>query len=244
MRGRQETGFSLLELLIAVTLIVLLAAFVTNLSSRSYAGETVIKDAARRLRLRRAEAIRLSAGLGADAVERVGWQPRVSIDFADLSTTAALRLGSCADSSVTQPSCTASTLSASCYCLNADGNPVPADSWTYRYQGSEMRLPTGWSVARTIADLPADIPPLQNTKITTSISFETSGQVTPVSNTQPPPAKEISAEVWAIYFTDGARDARALTVNESGFIEIWRWQPRTGGGGNWQGFANRPSTEL
>ena len=128
-RRRDETGFSLLEMSITVALIVLLAAFVTNLSSRDSAGEIVIRDAARRLRLRRAEALRLSAGLGADAVERTGWQPRVTIDFADPSTTAALRTGSCTDSTATQPRCTTGTLSSSCYCLNADGDPAPADAW-------------------------------------------------------------------------------------------------------------------
>jgi hypothetical protein len=245
MKLSPHDGFSLLEMLIAAGLVMVLAAFVVNLSSRDGAGEIVVRDAARRLRLRRAESIRLSAGLGADAVERSAWQPSVTLDFADPPTTAALRLGNCADAAVTRIRCPAGEPSPSCYCLDADQKPEPAVAWDYRYQGGEMRLPAGWAVARAAKDLPPGVPELPNSQLTTLVSFATAGQVSPVDTKTPPPAQEVPAKVWAIYFTDGEETVRALTVNESGFVEIWRWQPRGGdGGGDWQGFGNRSCDEL
>lgn len=237
---KRSQGYSLIELLIALSLIALLAAFVINVFHREGASDAVVKEAVQRLSRRRAEAIRLSAGLGASAVDRIAWQPPLTIDFADLATTAALRTGNCSDRTATHVVCPdGNDVSPTCYCLNGDGDPVPSAGWEYKYQNDAMRLPSSaWQVAATTAALPAGVPALSNTQPTTAISFEASGRVTPVA------VGNGRAKAWAIYFVAGAKAARAVTVNESGEMEIWRWQPNGDEDGAWQGYNNRPDSEL
>src|SRR5437764_2951362 len=153
-----EAGFSLVELLVVCALISILAAVaISQFSGRDQAGR-LAREIAWRVRQRRAAAIRLNALTEPTLLENYR-QPPVSIDFGNLSTTRSLRLEGTDATSFSPPA--------------AAGG---IGTWNYVYEGDELRLPLGWTIAADAQALGA-IPVIPLGVLTTVISFTADGRI-------------------------------------------------------------------
>ena len=209
-------GFSLVELLIVCAIISIVAAVaVSQFSGRDQAGR-LARDCARRLRERRAAAIRLNALTEPTLLENYR-QPPVSIDFSNLSTTRALQLEGTGATSFSQPP--------------AAGG---LGTWSYVYQGDELRLPTGWTIAANSQALGA-IPAIPLGVPTTVISYTSDGRLATLPSAPSSTDPNVESPFPAIYLVNGS-EARAIAVHPSGQVEIWQYDESAR---VWRGFGNR-----
>lgn len=226
MRQRREiksSGFSLLELIITLVLILLLCAFVTSVFYDRDKSEALIAEAAQRVRLRRAAAMQLSAGVGgASAIDRLASQPPVRIDLADSSTTRELILRGANASQLQCPETHPLSRSGWCEKINMDGSRERVrGTWDYQYLGKALAI-------TAISAVPDGVRPIAGAQLTTSLEFLANGRLT-----SPDPNAIGEAVNWVIYFRNNTK-VRALLVSEDGFVEICRWED-----GKWTGFEER-----
>jgi type II secretory pathway pseudopilin PulG len=226
---RAEGGFSLTELLVVMVIIIIVAGLAFTRFSGRDDGVRLGQDVARRIRERRAAAIRLNAQTAATQLEQYV-QPPVSIDFADAETTRSLRLeGTDANNDGLDD---ASGLPLTRFLPPAA--PGATGVWAYAYQGSPLQLPAGWRVAASAADL-NPIPLIPLGAPTTAISFTREGTVA-----NPPPAAGTTdpnrqTPFPVVYLTNGT-DAQAVAVHAAGLVEFWRWDASAN---VWRGFGDR-----
>jgi prepilin-type N-terminal cleavage/methylation domain-containing protein len=212
-------GFSLVELLIVCALISIVAAVaVSQFVGRDQAGR-LAREIAWRVRQRRAAAIRLNALTEPTLLENYR-QPPVSIDFGNLSTTRSLRLEGADATSFNPPAATGGI-----------------GTWNYVYQGDELRLPPGWTIAANAQALGA-IPVIPLGVPTTVLSFTADGRVAALPPATASTDPNIENPFPAIYLMNGS-EARAVAVHPSGEIEIWQFDETAH---VWRGFGNRTVT--
>lgn len=237
-----QAGFSLIELLVVITIIIIFSAIVISRgvfsSSRSHGGEQLITELATRLYERRGAAARLNGNKAANSFQSVT-APPLEFDLQNPSSTAAL---------VTEGVDT-----------NADGmDDVTGDRltflsggvWDLVYRGVPMQLPSDWQLALSAAAL-GSIPLIAGGARgrgmpVTRIAFDGDGQAlyrnasggwerTPSGTAA---GKKINESAfWAFYFIrpNSPQTAVAVAVYPaSGICERFRFD-----GTAWRGFADR-----
>jgi prepilin-type N-terminal cleavage/methylation domain-containing protein len=231
MIKRSSSGHTLLEMLIVVAMIAIVAALsIARLSGRDDAvrlGQT----AALRIRERRAAAIQLNA-LTTPTLLQNYIQPPVTIDFTNLDTTRALRI----DGTDTNHDGYDDTSGLQLTRFTPPASVGGTGSWSYAYQGEPVRLPAGWRVATSTANL-APIPPIPLGSLVTSISFTPEGKVSNQPATTGSINPNVESPFPAVYFTNGT-DAWAVAVHVAG-PEVWQWDRSSN---QWRGFGNRTVT--
>lgn len=217
------TGFSLLELLLVLGIVVVVVGFAVIQFKGTSDGERLAQSVARRIRERRSAAIKLSPQVVKTANEDYIIPP-VTIDFSNLSITAPLKIEAPAGTNITR--------------FNAPPSAGGIGTWTYEYQGSALALPTGWRVVRYDAELGV-IPQIALGQTTASIGFDKDGRPDPrPSHDSEPGAGTSENPFWIVYFTNGT-EARAIGVHSTGLVEVFRYED-----GIWTGFSGRPMAMM
>lgn len=215
----RSAGFSLVEMLIVCAIISILAAIaLASFANRDHAARFQA-DVASRIRERRASAIRINALAEATLLENFR-QPPISINFSDITTTAALVVEGEADRTTFQQSAT----------VGGEG------TWHFVYQGRELQIPTGWRIANSASEL-SPLPLIPLGVPTTSFSFAPDGTLDAASLPLSPSNTNANAEspFPTIYLTNG--DAgRAVAVHPTGLVELWQYDETAR---RWNGFSNR-----
>ena len=211
-------GFSLLELIIAMTVLVVAVAFSIPAFSNSGQEERFIQQAARRVRERRGAAIRLNPLAAGTSIENYT-QPPLLIDFANSQSTAVLVLDGPPGAAVTQ-------------------YDQASSSWTYVYEGMPLSPPPGWRLAGSAAEL-SPITPISGGRgaFATAVGFGCDGTPTPGP---PLPSGPGEAPFWSLYFTNG-KEARAIAAHATGDVEVWRWDSDSL---VWKGFQGRSWVKM
>jgi type II secretory pathway pseudopilin PulG len=207
------------ELLVVCAIISIVAAVaISQFSGRDQAGR-LARDCARRIRERRAAAIRLNALTEPTLLENYR-QPPISIDFSNFSTTRSLQLEGTGATSFSPPP--------------AAGG---LGTWNYVYQGDELRLPAGWTIAANsqalgvIQTIPLGVP-------TTVISYTSDGRLATIPSALSSTDPNVESPFPAIYLVNGS-EARAVAVHPSGAVEIWQYDETAR---VWRGLGNRTVT--
>lgn len=214
--AHSAAGFSVVELLVVCAIIGIVAALAfAEFAGRDQAGR-LARDVARRVRERRAAAIRLNALSEPTQLENYR-QPPVSIDFGSLPTTRPLQLEGAGATSFTPPPGTGGT-----------------GTWNYAYQGDELRLPAGWTIAANTQALGAT-PAIPLGVPTSVISFTADGRLATVPPAVGSTDPNRESPFPAIYMVNGS-EARAIAVHPSGQVEIWQYDESAQ---VWRGFGNR-----
>ena len=217
-RQNSERGFTLLELLTALAIIAIIVAFAFSRFIGRDVAESLVQDAARRVRERRAAAMRLNP-LDTSTVLENYKQPPLVIDFLDLSSTRPLVLDK-TDSGA------APTL------FQPPAAPGGEGEWIYSYRGLPIDAPAGWRVANRPAAL-REIPEIDRGEFATSVGFSAEGRPDPL----PQPGGTSESPFWAIYFiNEDASEARAIAIHATGLVEVWRYRATSP---IWKGFQDR-----
>jgi prepilin-type N-terminal cleavage/methylation domain-containing protein len=237
---RRARGFTLMEILITVSVIAALAVVTLPLLNGKGNAERLLVEATGRIRLRRLEARHLRP-LGAPTAHE-GWaQSPVIIDFRRLERTAPLRIDGAA--------------------TNYDGvdavRGLPVThfdltrrAWEYVYEGAPLSLPTGWQVVTDAAQLPDEVGLIKDSVgrvcgiPVSAAGFDARGRAWAdrdgdgLAESAPEVLAQAAAggfmPFWAIYFTDG-ETAVAVALYSTGVEEAWRWSP----GNGWRGWRSR-----
>jgi prepilin-type N-terminal cleavage/methylation domain-containing protein len=240
----QSLGYTLIEVLITVSVIAALAVVtLPTLGGRGNA-ERLLGEAMGRVHMRRLEARHLRP-LGAPTVHE-GWaQPPIIIDFGRLERTAPLRIDGAATNY--EGFDAARSLSLTHF-------DVTRGDWEYVYEGTPLRLPDGWRLAADVAQLPIEAGLIEDSAgrprglPVSAIGFDAKGRAWADSDgdglaeSSPETLAEAAAgddmPFWAVYFTDG-ETAVAVAVHSTGVEEAWRWSPGSG----WRGWRSRAAGE-
>lgn len=244
----KESGFSLIELMVVIAIVILLAAFTIPRLARGNDATLVSAQAASRLRERHAAALRLNRVLEPTSLENYR-QPPVLIDFLDPQSTRSLLTEGVDANNDGRDDNTGQTITR----FLPPSTAGSTGTWSYQYRGSSFTLPTGWRVASSAADM-GGIPLVGNGLgiLTTRIGFDAKGtalgdvnrdgiyEVLPnhyqgVGTNYATIDLNREGYFWAIYLTDGT-EARAIACHGSGLVESWRWDPD---GRAWRGYSDR-----
>lgn len=241
---RRSRGYTLIEVLITVSVIAALA--IVALPALSGRGDTerFLGEVAGRVRMRRLEARHLRP-LGAPTVHERWAEPPIVIDFGRLERTAPLRI----DGATTNYEGFDAARS-----LSLTHFDVTRGAWGYVYEGAPLLLPDGWRLAADAAQLPVEVGLIKDStgKLrgvpVSSIGFDAQGWAWAdrdgdgITESAPETLAEAEAggemPFWAVYFTDG-ETAVAVAVHSTGVEETWRWSPSDG----WRGWRNRSAGE-
>lgn len=232
-------GFSLVEMMIVVAVIIVVAAFAwPNLKSRDGRGD-LLRQGTEALQGRRKEA-RLLSPLGAKTAQENYTQPPLIIDFKQPATTAPLRIegtdnnGDFIDDD--RPGISLTRFNAA------------AGQWRYAYEGAPLALPSGWRLLPDGAGLPAGVGLIKDSagnvvgRPVSAVGFDAGGDAwgdqdgngtaesSPRSLTGTPGSE---SPFWAVYFTDG-ETACAVAIHATGYIETWVSTPA-----GWRGRKSR-----
>lgn len=241
---RRSRGYTLIEVLITVSVIVALAIVALPALSGKGDAERFLGEVAGRVRMRRLETRHLRP-LGAPTVHE-GWaQPPIVIDFRRLERTAPLRI----DGATTNYEGFDAARS-----LSLTHFDVTHGAWEYVYEGTPLRLPDGWRLAANAAQLPVEVGLIEDSAgkprgiSVSAIGFDARGRAWAdcdgdgVTESAPETLAEAEAggdmPFWAVYFTDG-ETAVAVAVHSTGVEEAWRWSS----GNGWRGWRNRAAGE-
>lgn len=248
---RNERGFSLMELLVVLGIIMIVSAIAVT---RMYTGkneiggaERVLEDVSARIVERRAAAVRLNGEDRRSLLENFEAAP-LSMNFEDLATTGTVKTEGVDEDRNCIDDVTGETLT----CLNiSGGNAV----WSLVYAQDVLKLPDGWRLADVGRGM--DLPRLgggnagQGVPVR-DIAFDQTGkafakeagsgvwqkQPTGSGVTDSPSTQD--APFWAVYFVMPGIEKNtvsagvAVAVHPSGLIERFRWD-----GEQWMGFKNR-----
>lgn len=237
-------GYTLIEVLIAVSIVAALAVVTLPVFSGRGNAERLLAEAVGRVRMRRQEARHLRP-LGAPTAHE-GWtQPPLIIDFGRLERTAPLRIDGAA--------------------TNYDGRDaesglplthfdVTRGTWEYVYEGVPLRPPGGWRLAADATQLPDGAGLIKDSAgkpqgvPVSAIGFDARGMAWAdrdgdgLAESAPEALAEAAVgsdmPFWAVYFTDG-ETAVAVAVYSTGVEEAWRWSP----GDGWRGWRGRAAGE-
>jgi prepilin-type N-terminal cleavage/methylation domain-containing protein len=256
-RRRRERGYTLIELLLALAIVVLLAAFAAfagrTRADQQGEGERVLADITRVVTTRQAQVrqLNLKSLTGGTSLEApIKDASALDVDFASPDTTRDVIVSG----------------------VDANGDHIDDytgqqlaynDSGTLRvgFAGQPLSMPTGWSVARTSDDLHG-IPMIggglrQRGRVARCVSFGIDGSTFPRgqdpsqaakcggddasragSRTDAPAAGESPfLAVYAIFTPRGSTSATgavALAIYPSGYTEPFRWD-----GSAWRGYNSR-----
>lgn len=241
---RRADGYTLIEVLIAVSVVAALAMVTLPVFSGRGNAEKLLAEAIGCVRMRRQETRHLRPLVAPTAHE--GWtQPPIVIDFRRLERTAPLRINGAA--------------------TNYDGFDagrglplthfdVTRGAWEYVYEGVPLRLSGGWRLAAGATELPDGAGLIKDSAgnprgvPVSAIGFDARGLAWAdrdgdgLAESAPETLAEAAAggemPFWAVYFTDG-ETAVAVAVHSTGVEEAWRWSP----GDGWRGWRGRAGGE-
>lgn len=251
-RNKDNAGFSLIELLVTITLLCILSAIaVTRLYSNQNevgGGERLLEQAAKKISERRSEAIRLSGEDRHVLTVQLANDWILPISFKDIEQSSSLITegddnGDCLDDVTGTP--------VSCL--------VPAPGGEYGYvwnlacRDDKLEIPDNWKLVRTQSDLGGISliggGSLGRGIITTAFGFGRAGNANGygvIFGTRegwiPPPGATSAGTLatspfFAVYFVPkngSSKTAVAVGVHPSGFIERFRYD-----GAKWLGYGNR-----
>ena len=217
-------GFSLLELVIVCAVLSLLAAITLSSFANRDQAPRFQAEVASRIRERRASAIRINALTEPTLLETYS-QPPITIDFANLETTAALVVEGQGDRTTFQPPAT----------------PGIHGTWNFVYYGRQLQIPAGWRIANSASQL-SPLPLIPLGVPTTSFSFDPDGKLD--ADSLPPASSNTNPNAESpfptIYLTNG-NQGRAVAVHPSGLLELWQYDEANR---RWNGFSNRIVTDA
>lgn len=242
--SRRAQGYTLIEVLIVVSVIAALAVVTLPRLGGSGNAERLLGEVMARVRTRRLEAKHLRP-LGAPTALEGRMQPPLVIDFGRLERTAPLRIDGAATN----------------YDGFDAGRGLPLThfdatrgDWEYVYEGTPLRLPGGWRLAANAEQLPDGAGLMKDSAgrlwglPVSAVGFDARGRAWADRDgdggVESAPEILAGAEagdetpVWAIYFTNG-ETAAAVAVHSTGAEEAWRWSPADG----WRGWRSRSAGE-
>lgn len=247
--GRTGTdGFTLVELLIAVSIIALIAAAVVPRLYGRNGSQQAENEIVLRLRERRAAARHLSPKnqtvttwerfqRGYRIVQTTD-QPPLLINFSDPESTRPLRVeGTDANQDFLDDE---TGLPLTRY------NPKTHD-WAYAYEGEPMQLPSSWHVVNPSNPITDGSGEVQGIPVF-SVAFDSDGRpwgYPTIGNnyTGPTGPSAVSpdtlssatgeAKFWTVYLTDGNQTV-GIAVHGTGLVETWRLTEN-----GWKGWRNR-----
>lgn len=248
-----ENGFSLIELMIVLFIVILVSGLVFSRFYENAAdiggAEKILDQASARIVERRSDAVRLNGEDRRLALQRLAVSP-LPIDFSDLSTTGSLRTeGTDADNN-----CVDDLTNSALTCFSVSNGTA---NWQLSYNQDAVKLPKGWQVITSAADL-GSISLIGNGTsgrgiLVTKIGFDEKGKAYAVetgssvwksmpsgANVSNTPSAN-NAPFWAVYFAvlqsaPGGRQVEAIVavgIHPSGMVERFRYD------NGWIGLNNR-----
>jgi type II secretory pathway pseudopilin PulG len=222
------SGFSYLELLISLSILITISAFTISAVHTRSRVDNFIEDAAQLIRMRRAEAVRLFAASGGTSIAIYDNSPPLAIEFDKANPEKASSLVT-GGPDATKLACPPGyNLNSRGACLNQEeieSSTVKA-YWDYKYLGNQLAL-NDWEIRK-----PDDVLPIPNSVETTKIEFLAQGRVSPVPEDSNNPGQD---RFWSIYFHKHGQ-VQAIAVYKTGLVEVWKYNSSDK---TWKGFQDR-----
>lgn len=240
-RRNGTSGFSLIELLIVISLITIIAALLVPRLYGRNDQQLVQTQIVYRLRERREAARHLAPKTSQDST--LGYtQPPLLIDFKTPDTTRPLRIEGTDTNSDTVDDDTGLPLTRF---------DAGTGQWSYAYEGTPLALPRNWNVVNPTNPIRTEVSAQTEEGVTYgnvkgvpayAIGFDTQGRpwadtdgngsldATPESLSS---GTSGEAKFWTIYASNGSNTI-GIAVHGTGLIEVWRFAD-----GAWKGWRNR-----